>query len=388
MKNFFYKLIGHTQFELEVFNATYVSSKILEEFRSGIFNVIVSENNKSFTFSCYSFLNKKIKNCQYLKDANTINIKHFGLTEIIKKNRNRICILIGIIAFIIVLQVHKLFVWDIVISGNNTICEEEIIETLDKAGFSKGTLIKPEKISNVCNKCVILNKNIVWISINMSGTVAFVEVSERVEKVETKKTSLSGLISSSDGVVELVKVISGTSLVKNGDSVIKGQMLISPVATGKDENEYLVGANGEIIAKTYEKFSVIINLRRNSEQSENNSNYKYYWDFLGKEAKLKLLLFDKKNHYYIDNEKGRIKLFNKIILPISFWKKTLTDYVITEGLLNYEQAKSEAFKKIYELISSEMSNSEILSTSFTEETTDNCYILNCEVECLKNIVTE
>ncbi len=385
MKKILYNLLGYSKFELEAFSATYVTTKLLKEFTGGIFDVTII-NDKRFSFCCYSFLEKKILSSSFLKETIILNTNYFGIPEELKKRKKRFGIVIGIILFILVLQVQRLFVWDIVISGNTEISDEEITETLENAGFSKGTLIRTRKIPNVCNKCIILNKNLTWISINMSGTVAFVEVSERIEKNYEDSTSMSGLMSCSDGVIELVKVTSGSALVEIGDSVTKGQMLVSPVAIGKDGNEYIVGAKGEIIAKTYENFAVAINYTSSIHNNIESNMYRYKLDFLGRETAYRFLNFSKENHYYIDKSSGRLKFPGNITLPISYKKFLRTDYDISKVTLSQEEVKNEAYSKLYEIMSSELINSEILSTDFKEEINEHCYILRCEVVCLKNIV--
>lgn len=385
MKQIFYNFLGYSKFEIESFNATYLSGKLLETFNGGIFNVTIYDG-KRLSFCCYTFLERKIVSSNLLKDTIIINFNRFGVPEEVKKHKHRLGIIIGIIFFIFVLHIQRLFVWDIVISGNNEISDSEIIETLENAGFSKGTFIQPSKIPNVCNKCIIHNKNITWISINMSGTVAFVEVSERTHKSEESGVSMSGLVSGSEGVIELVNVTSGSSLVEIGDTVTKGQMLISPVAAGKDENEYIVGAKGEIIAKTYENFAVVINYSRSIKDDIDSNIHRYLLDFLGKKTIFRFFDFDRKNYYFIDKSNGRLKLPGNITLPISFKKSIRNDYDISKLTLTQHEAKNEAYSTIYEIISSELTDSEILSTHFEEEITDQCYILRCEVVCLKNIV--
>ena len=74
-----------------------------------------------------------------------------------------------------------------------------------------------------------------WASVNMYGSKAEVEVreAEKSPEIEDTKTP-SNLVAKKDGMVVLVKGYRGTNKVKEGDVVVKGDILISGIVENRD----------------------------------------------------------------------------------------------------------------------------------------------------------
>ena len=145
----------------------------------------------------------------------------------------------GVLAALILLFCISLFtsglVWDIRISGNEKIPDYVIEEVLSANGFSVGTSWRSIDKNAVEAEILTERSDIAWISVNRRGTVAYVEVieSENVGKIEQLAPQYSNIVAERDGVIEEITVKSGIAVVKVGDVVRKGDILISGVV----ENE-------------------------------------------------------------------------------------------------------------------------------------------------------
>ena len=154
-----------------------------------------------------------------------------GLPKKIKKavgRRALICAL-SVMAFLWLLS--GAFVWEITVEGNTDVTDAEILKVLRRNGVTYGTLgisVDSEKLSNVM-LCEI--PELSWFAINITGCRAKVLVRERVAKPEiVKSDEKTDVYAKNSGVIMSMDVYDGTPLVKVGDKVSRGQMLISGIS--------------------------------------------------------------------------------------------------------------------------------------------------------------
>jgi similar to stage IV sporulation protein len=100
----------------------------------------------------------------------------------------------------------------------------------------------------------------VWLGINFKGVVAEVKVVPR--KVAPPSTGPADLVAADDGLITKVIVIRGIPLVKEGDTVVDGQLLISGMIwyhdlSGGAAAREAVTADGVVEAKTWYDLEVI-----------------------------------------------------------------------------------------------------------------------------------
>ena len=96
--------------------------------------------------------------------------------------------------------------------------------------------------------------DISWININRRGTVAYVTLIEKeIENHELESSILySNIVAEYDCVIDEVTVKSGTAMVKPGDSVKKGDLLI----LGATANGDFCRAEGRIVGRVSDTLSV------------------------------------------------------------------------------------------------------------------------------------
>ena len=84
------------------------------------------------------------------------------------------------------------------------------------------------------------------------GTKAYAKIVERknVEKDELKNEPCN-IVSDKDGVVEKILVRTGVKSVNNGDTVVKGQVLISGSLSSENSVSRNVHADGKVVLKTW-----------------------------------------------------------------------------------------------------------------------------------------
>jgi len=138
-------------------------------------------------------------------------------------------IAIGALFSVIIAVLLSLLVWDVRVEGNVSIPDSEIIRMLEEEGFGVGTLWHRADRSDIENGVLKENGNISWINVNRRGTVAYVRVAESengAEGGEAEKGGYANIVATRDCIIEEITVTRGTALVKRGDVVREGEILI------------------------------------------------------------------------------------------------------------------------------------------------------------------
>lgn len=169
--------------------------------------------------------------------------------------------LITIIACAIIFYLCGLFIVEIKIENKDSfddVLDSKIISQLKQYNirpFIMKSHIDEEEISK---RLVIDINQILWAKIQKRGCILRVEYSKRgVYYSEEKRGKI---IAGNNGVIYKMIVKSGNPLVKEGDTVIKGQVIIDNKVVTKDGEKYYEDANAEVIALTWYKVSGAYNI--------------------------------------------------------------------------------------------------------------------------------
>ncbi len=174
-----------------------------------------------------------------------------GLPALILKYKKRPGILIGMILFFTVIFLSSRILWNFEITGNENTTDSEIIERLTALGCGYGSYIPDIDVVNVQNDSLLNNETLAWLSVNIDGNVAYVEVSEKrvyPPKYVKNNGKLANVVAAEDGVIETVEVKEGKAQVKRGEVVKEGQLLISGVADVAGKMPEFTHADGTVTA--------------------------------------------------------------------------------------------------------------------------------------------
>jgi len=178
--------------------------------------------------------------------------KKKGLPFRTKKFQGRLGIFIGVLMFIFILKFLSLFVWGVAVSGNNKISSKIILETCENLGIHQGVKTSSLDTAFLEQQIPLKISGISWCSVNIEGCYITVNISE--SRKEKDEKSPSNLKATTDGIVEKIDVTSGTVLVKIGDTVAKGDVLVSGVGSSNLSTVY-ENSRGTITAKTFRTFA-------------------------------------------------------------------------------------------------------------------------------------
>ena len=140
-----------------------------------------------------------------------------------------------------------------------------------------------------------------WVKARIEGVKLKVDVIERQSPpIIIVDEAPRNLIASKDGIVVRVFTTEGTAVVKNGDPIQKGELLVSG-EQGKEGSVYAVRAEGEVIAKTFYEEIKDVPLYNASRIKTGNSISNLYIKLANKKIYLKNSLIPYGNYDKIES---------------------------------------------------------------------------------------
>lgn len=308
-------------------------------------------------------------------------LSKIGVPFITERYKKRIGILVGAVIFFLILELMSGYIWIIDINGNKKVTDSEILSACKKIGIHEG-MRKNSFYPKVEREKLLLNLDeIAWASLNIEGCRLSVNVTEIKESQMGK--SYSNLKAGWDGIIKKMDIVSGTSVVKVGDAVKKGDLLVSGIIETADETRF-INSKGTVIAKVRQEVDLSENFKQKILVPKGEFKTKYAIEFLGLKAPL-----------YLGNESKPYKGTHKVItaklfgqnLPVKLYRKKFEFQKQISVTYSFEQLCIQLEEKLIEKIEEEENGKYvILKKQFSKN--NNGVSLNAVVELEKNIVYE
>lgn len=151
-----------------------------------------------------------------------------GLPFMISRIRKRKSIVIGAVLFLLGLYVLSSFVWVVEVKGNRSITSGEILDIAARAGLKVGSLklrVDEERVEEFIRRRL---PEVSYVGVNVSGARVTIEIAEKII-MQKKEAHPSDIVAGKSGLIKEVLVLVGNPAVKEGDTVVPGQVLISGV---------------------------------------------------------------------------------------------------------------------------------------------------------------
>ena len=317
------------------------------------------------------------------------NRQRLGFLNLAERYQKRVGLVIGFFLAVFLLIFSSLFVWDITVDGSDRIPEQTILDALENRGIYLGSFI-PSVDTEIAEDFLILDvEGLSFVSIKLKGTVVQVEVREREKNTEIVDTQTpSNLIASIDGQIEALQITGGFITVKLGETVKKGQLLVSGIIDSAALGYRLVRARGKVLARTTLTYHTEVPYKT----TEKIYTGKFFSEKSVKIFSKTIKLFRKDSICTsscdkIESER-RIYLFGLIKLPISVQETEYAEYEIVPKTRSQKEALAEAYRQLHILYEDDLSDAEILGkyTYFYENETS--ITLTQQIECIIDIAKE
>lgn len=293
---------------------------------------------------------KKLKNIARKTNCKIKIKKKRGIPFVINRYKKRKFFAILLILISISIYISSLYIWNIDIDVENNLQIGNIEEDLFNLGLKKGAKKSKIEIDKLITKIRLKRNDISWIGIEIKGTNAIVKIVKTDEKPEIiDNNDYCNIVASKSGTIEKIIAQNGTAIVKEGDEVKKGDLLIAGYMEGKYTEKRLVHSLGEVRAKI--KYSESTKIPLNTENTIKTGKYekKYKIKFKNFQINFYKTLSKFKIYDTIYTERN-LKIFSNFYLPISIVEIKNEEKVIENKKYSVEEAaeigKNELAKKI------------------------------------------
>lgn len=163
-------------------------------------------------------------------------IKRRGLPFLLARLWKRTAFACGALLFIVSLYVLGSFIWFVEVRGNEEVPTASVLQAAAQLGLRPGVYRGKLVPSQLARSLVIQLPELSWAGIEMKGSYAVIEVVEK-KIVTPEEKPIGHVVAAKNGVIKKIVATSGKAMVKAGDTVERGQILISGAFQADEEAE-------------------------------------------------------------------------------------------------------------------------------------------------------
>ncbi len=317
-------------------------------------------------------------------------LREGGLPCMGKRLLSRAGLLVGLLCGILLLKLSQSVVWDIRISGNQTVSDRAVAESLASCGFFVGSSLKGFEADKTENDVLMQDDRLAWISINRKGTVAYVEVREKADRPDVPSDVPCDIVASIGGVIQRVELEEGNVRVAAGDLVGEGEVLVSGIYDSMTQGIRLTAAKARVYARTTRVLTVEIPFSYRQKVYETDTEL-----FLKEKS-----LFFFGNHIKFSKSTGNLGgvcdtieserswgLLKGIGFPISTRTVWRIPYTVVTATRTPAEAEELAYFELARQIEALPGGAELIAKSIVISHGEDTLTLTCTLTCIENIGT-
>lgn len=291
---------------------------------------------------------KKLKEISRKTNCKIKIKKKKGIPFIIHRYKRRKIFVIFLIIIAFLVYTSSKYVWNIDIKVEENLKIENIKEDIESLGLKRGVLKSKIDTDKLINEIRLKRNDISWIGIDLKGTNAIIKIVKFNEKPEIIDNSdYCNIVAAKDGIITEIVAQNGTALVKAGDEVHKGDVLIAGYMEGKYTDKRYVHSLGEVKAKILYKQSEKVYLNQEILKETGEEENKFQIKFNNFQINFYKTLSNFKIYDTIYKEHN-FKIFSNFYLPISLVKITNKKQI--------KENKSYSLEEAIELGKTKLSN--------------------------------
>ncbi len=256
---------------------------------------------------------------------------------------------------------------------------------MEENGLKIGVFKSKIDTKQIVNNMRLKRNDLAWIGIKVEGTNVIVKVVEADKKPEIiNEEEYCNIVATKEGIIVKVNALNGTPLVKEGDTIKKGSVLIGGFLEGKYTGTRYVHANGSVYAKVWYTQKEKIELKQLNKIRTGVNESKYSVKINNFQINFYKTLSKFENYDTIEEIK-KMKIFSNFYLPIEVIKNTNYEQTFENKEYSIEEAKTIGEEKAKQALENTIPNKEdILNTYINYNETPEAV----EVEVIYEILEE
>ncbi len=329
--------------------------------------------------------------CQVEREASR------GLPDFLGRFRTRYAFLAGLAFALCAVSFLSRFVLIVQVSGNERVPTAVILSQLRQLGVRPGAYGPGLDRRHLAQEALLQLEDLSWMAINLHGTRLEIIVRETIEM--PKRLDESGyfdVAAEADGVVTHVEPELGDALVKEGDVVARGDVLISgtvtmepPLYSELPPRYFQTHARGRVWARTWRVLSAGIPVEAAVKDYSGAEKSVWSLNFLGRRIKIfgntsiSWPMYDKITTV------RQVSLPGGEALPLSLSRETVREYAPRRVKVDQEAARQLLEERLREELNTLIGeDGEVESTRFSARVSGGQLEVTLTAQCLEEIGEE
>ena len=369
----------------------YVIFEVIGQFPERFINVCVHRGyfvfdahpeNKVFIASLLVADYRKIRSIARRAGVRLKVQKRCGLPFLLSGYKERRGLLYGAVAFLFIIIFMQSFIWTVEINGVTTLSVTDVENILAQYGVKPGTFKNNWDLHTVERSIMQDVNEVGWMSINLIGTKAEVEIKEKVLKPDIVEADIPcNIKAKKDGIIVSMNVKKGSSELPVGSAVKKGQLIVSGVVKNALNRISFVHADALVVAQTQNKEIFVCNKKAVGKRLV-SKHERTNLDFFG--LTVPMFFFTSDGEYTSLIEKYSLYL-NNTRIPVGVTEEVCTVFEDFSVIYNKKKAenKLKADEALFRLFVLSDCTDITSKTSFGENEDE--YYMEVSYSCLEDI---
>lgn len=214
------------------------------------------------------------------------------------------------------------------VTGCETVAPAAVLDALRAEGVGIGTLTRRVDASELRDRILLAMPELSWFTVTIRGSHAVVDVRERGKTPEIPDRSRpADIIADRDGVIEILRASHGEELVKPGEAVQAGQVLVSGLVHLRlEEKTMLTHAEADIFARVWHQSTAALPLFGETKVPTGRKSVRYALSI----GKFRINFYGKGGNPFAKCDKiidrYEVALSDGSILPVTWIRETSIEY--------------------------------------------------------------
>ena len=303
--------------------------------------------------------------------------------------KRRFVLCIGVGVCIVLLAISSLFVWRIDITGNDTISDGVILRALSECGLKNGVFWPALSSDEVRSDMLMKLPDIAWLSVNVHNSCVEVVIHERIVKPDiVNEAEHTDVKAAKSGYITKLSVLEGKALVSIGDTVSRGDTLISGTMDSETAADRQVHAMGSVQARTWYEINAQTPMYESVKTEKGHSKTSLSLVF-GKNL-IKFSTDSRNNSASCAkiNELRYAALGEAFTLPVGIIKQETTEFTLQKQRIDENAATQRLKQNLLSELKRRIGDGSVSQTSFSVSKTDELLTVTLRAECIENIGVE
>lgn len=324
-----------------------------------------------------------------------------GIPFFFFRYRKRKILFASIFVCMMILFALSRFIWKININGNDSVTEDSMLQFLEEKNSSYGTYISDIDCTKLEEEIRSCFDSIIWTSVKREGTTLTVDVQENLvvasqpsntqlpEDFQKQEQKGYDLLALHDGTIESIYVRKGTPMVQQGDTVEKGDVLVSGALPIYDDSGTLTDyqyctADADILLRTDYNYKDSFSVRHMQRDYTGRVQNRYGLSFGHSYFQIPWKKSGYKQYTVLDT-RTQLRLCDSFYLPIYFVRRTYEEYREREAVYTKTEAKQQAAANLTEFLEKLTQKGVLILEKHVMISTDkNKYTVSGKITVLEN----